>query len=332
MKITLNERNLMLEGPTHRCQNLTSSLQRPTPLPPSTPSFSFSPSEPAFGLLSANCEYELKVKIMNMGADNQRIRCVPPSPNSTTSSTGCLTDATATQQNAEVTMEVSSTKLFPGLFGTLTLRVSCHQPGPFSYDFAVVGEVERYTITVVGHVLPEASFDALSLLRKLEGKPALEDGVVLVKDNTAEAVCPESTVFEDEPPTSAAIGGAEGTSGEAPTPTPQPREALDTLYDPDLLDDVRFFPTLPGLYFDKTLNAMSLDVKSFHNYTIDPALSLQEVVSLSLPAELSAQDTLEKSGHLSRRCIEQLREDSKVPKPLFRTLRKSMAAHAHNER
>ena len=239
MKIVLNARNLELEGPTHRCENLTKSLQRPVPLP-AAPTFSLSPAEPSMGVLSAHCEYVMRVKIMNMGADNQRIRLVPPKYVGKEGEDG---------PPAQISVSTSSTKLFPGLAGCLTIRANCLAPGAFAFEFGVVGEAEEYTLTVTGQVLTPDNFEALALFRKLEGKGQLDEGVVLVQDYTAEHNVEASMVDESgESMAPESVGGV----GEGSRVC-----ALDSLYDADLLDDVKFWPTLPGVYFDKVSRAQA---------------------------------------------------------------------------
>ena len=104
MKVETNTRNLVLNGPTIRCTNLTQSLSRAVPeVHTDEPIFEFSPPEPSFGMLQVNCVYHLTVLVRTNGADVGRFRLIPPSLPS---------------DEEETTLEVvniTSTRLTPGL-------------------------------------------------------------------------------------------------------------------------------------------------------------------------------------------------------------------------
>jgi len=309
VKVETNTRNLVLNGPTMRCSNLTQSLSRAVPeVHTDEPIFEFSPPEPSWGMLQVNCVYHLTINVRTNGADVSRFRLIPPPLPSD--------DSTALK-----VVNISSTKLIPGLHERLTLEVKTLAEGPFEFSFVIVGELQTYTLTSTGHVLPADGFHAVAALAKLEGRPALEPGVRFVSELHSARLDSLSGPNRPKHDDNKDMVAPDATSNATE------RDTLDGLYDPNQLDleDVGAFPSLPGVYWDRNLNQMCLHKPCFKSIVIDGSKGLEEVVETNDRSLTKMMMELEGRGHLTSRCLESLRLDGRVPREVFRTL--SLAAN-----
>ena len=210
-------------------------------------------------MLQCGCVYHLTILVRTNGADVARFRLIPP------------TASGANSTSLEV-VNISSTRLIPGLHERLTLEVQTIAEGPFEFNFVIVGELQTYTLTSTGHVLPVDGFHAVAALAKLEGRPALEPGVRFIAELYAsppDISVPTLTKDDDDD----MVLPVSSTNAEE-------RDTLDGLYDPNQLDleDVGAFPSLSGVYWDRNLNQMCLHKPSYESIVIDGTLSLDEVV------------------------------------------------------
>ena len=89
----------------------------------------------------------------------------------------------------------------------------------------------------------------------------------------------------------------------------------------DLPDDVRYFPTLPGTYFDPSTNLLSLPPSPLPPHFVDGCSSLASVELAAAREEEDRQRAVEMSGCLSRRCIEGLRADGTVEREFYETIK-----------
>lgn len=209
MRITTNTRNLALEGPTHRCVSLSQSLNRPPPVP-SAPALLIDPNEPTFGVVQVGGTYQLKLRLLNTSKDVVRLRLVPP-PN-------------AHKSVCTMGVKVGTTKTSPGIPVAITITADCVGVGPFDHEFTLVAESESYNVTVKGHVLDGENFDALSMLRRLEGKSVLEKGVTRVGGG-------------------AGAGGEEDAGGEGPEgggDGGRGAPSLEEMFDSNLLEEAKY--------------------------------------------------------------------------------------------
>ena len=168
--------------------------------------YQFEPSEPNFGLVKRGSVYQLKVNVRTSGSDLSRFRLAgkpvraPDLVASELENEAALDDVRKASSMTSLDVRVSSTKLIPGLKGSLLLELEAKSIGPFAFQFTIISEMHLYTITVRGHCLSHSDFGALAALSRLEGKSALGEGVAYVKMIESAAVVsagPESEAFLD---------------------------------------------------------------------------------------------------------------------------------------
>ncbi len=295
--VTPNTRNIKLELPTRRA-TFKQSIDRQIS-PPAVPALTFLPSGPNFGLLELGSTYRLKVKIRNDSQDQQRFRYV--SPNRVISPS----DETPPGENTTLSFhDVSSTKVTPGLHEFIVLELRALKTGAVDFEFRVIGETEEYQVTVTAHVLARESFEALAMLRKLEGKSPLSEGVVRV--GTCFAV--DNSIAELDESTHTVDSEIA-------------RDPLSCIYDEDTIDDVRSFPrSIAGVYWDRATNKMSLDTTAYTAFYIDGTKSLEDVAALADGLEQRRMHAMELRGNLTARVLNEIDDKVTVPRSTFRTL------------
>jgi hypothetical protein len=154
--------------------------------------------------------YQLKLRLLNTSKDVVRLRLVPP-PN-------------AHKSVCTMGVKVGTTKTSPGIPVAITITADCVGVGPFDHEFTLVAESESYNVTVKGHVLDGENFDALSMLRRLEGKSVLEKGVTRVGGG-------------------AGAGGEEDAGGEGPEgggDGGRGAPSLEEMFDSNLLEEAKY--------------------------------------------------------------------------------------------
>jgi len=229
-------------------------------------------------------------------------------------------------------INVSTTKIIPGMTSTLTLTVTTHTEGPFSIVFGLIGEVEEYEFTVSGTVLSSRSFGSVVLMRRLEGRGMLSDGVRFVRSlGIGEKVDSEDENGErnDENDNGEQNGNPLVENNEenavGNNTSNQPQDTIKGLFDDHLLNDISAFPTLPGTYYCKDSNTMKLDgLQSLH--PVDGTVKLDRILTRYNMVRDRKSKALECSGNLSTRCLTTLGfsgENMMVERQSFRNLNRA---------
>lgn len=112
-------------------------------------------------------------------------------------------------------------------------------------------------------------------------------------------------------------GGVEDT-GEEGSVT---RDSIKGLF-PKTVDteELSWFPTLAGVYWDKNKDRMVLDSDVHRGIVVDGTVGVAAVAERYGEMEDERMEEKEKGGHLTRRCLESMKIDGKVERKIFRTL------------
>ena len=342
MKTEANVKNIKLEHNTKRALNLQEVQSRSTgglrPPPVSLDELRFDPAEPTFGLLAQETSYSLVVKIVNAGSDVTRFRLLQ-----------CPTSA--------LIVVPSTTRLVPGLPASLklSLSMSSHPVGPFSYRFSVVGETAVHHLTVSGQCLAPEDYRSIMLLNKIEGRTTLAAGVRVQRAGPGAAAAAASSSLASS--TLAGGGVAVGVmSLSSDVESPSVRDSVLSFFPPPLLEDIQCFPTFPSTYYDPLTDSMRLlqttslllppttttgarapafnkagggksaSSASAPDHFVGADLTLDSLRAEARRREQQKMQAVESSGGLSSRCLEGLRDGTgMIGRDVFRNMSKSNA-------